>query len=74
MFSTKTFEKNEYLFEYKGQLLYRKQALKRYNDPLYEEGKSFFYFFTYDSKRFCIDACFVIFSDIYNVAKVLEKM
>ena len=56
VFSTKTFEKNQYLFEYKGELLKRKKALERYNDPLYEEGKSFIYFFTYNSTRFAIDA------------------
>ena len=56
VYATKTFQKNQYLFEYKGELLYRKEALQRYNDPTYQEGKSFFYFFTYNSVRLCIDA------------------
>lgn len=55
--ATNWFKKGDFVLRYSGELISRKEGLKR--DALLEEqgsADSFLYFFSFDSQRFCIDA------------------
>lgn len=55
--ATSWFKKGDFCLRYSGELISRKEGLKR-DDLLEETGSedSFLYFFTFDSRRLCIDA------------------
>ncbi|XP_055999196.1 uncharacterized protein LOC125672892 isoform X3 [Ostrea edulis] len=55
LFANKEYTAGEFIMEYAGELINRKEGLKREKCYPLEKG-SYIYFFLFDSKKFCLDA------------------